>query len=151
MSQDKLDCYILPGTPLPLLLPVECVADVLAEPEIDPLEDARANWMRGHVNWRNQRLAVISFSALQDDRLNETNKEDPLLVVLNPIPSAARKVYSALLCYGQAQQLSVDTSISTAELTDSIDKRYVESVVRVDESDFIVPKLSALGVAFSYF
>lgn len=137
---------------MPLLLPVECVAEVLAQPEIDPLQDARAKWMRGHVNWRNQRLPVISYSSLQDDKLDEPDTSEPLLVVLNPIPSAARKVYSALLCYGKVQQLSVDASISTTEpVNRAVNKRYVESVVRVDDSDFIVPKLGALGVAFSYF
>lgn len=151
MSQDKLDCYILPSAPLPLILPVECVAEVLAEPEVEPLEEARANWMRGHVNWRNQRLPVMSYASLQDDQLDESKQKQPLLVVLNPIPSAARKVYSALLCFGSVKQLAVDTSVVAAELPETLDKRYVESVVSVGDSDFIVPKLGALGVAFSYF
>ncbi len=151
MSQDKIDCYILPSTPLPLLLPVECVAEVLVNPEIEPLADARASWMLGHVTWRNQRLPLMSYASLHDAKLDESDLKKPLLVVLNPIPSAQRKVYSGLLCFGSVKQLSIDASITTAEVPNGADKRYVESVVRIGESDFIIPKLGALGVAFSYF
>ena len=63
------------------------------------MNDAPANWMKGHVNWRNQRLPVLSFSSLQDASIDESRKKKPHLVVLNPIPHAARKAYSGLLWY----------------------------------------------------
>ncbi len=153
MSQDKLDCYILPSQPVPMLLPVECVAEVLAKPEVEALEDARAAWMRGHVNWHNQRLPVMSFADLHTSNEPKTAKDqsDSLLIVLNPVPNAARKAYSALLCFGEVKQLSVDDSVSMAELPDGLDKRYVEAVVTIEDSPFVIPKLDALGVAFSYF
>jgi len=151
MSQEKLDCYIIPSEPLPLLMPIECVAEVLTEPQIDSLDDARAKWMHGHVNWRSQRLPVMSYSSLQDDSLDESSKKEPLLVVLNPIPSAARKAYSGLLCFGGVKQISVDASIEVGEIPEAMDRRYVESVVSIEGSEFVIPKLSALGVAFTYF
>jgi len=60
MSEQKLDCYILPSTPKPLLIPQECVAEVVAKPVIEKLGSAPASWMQGHVNagafiWRTAR------------------------------------------------------------------------------------------------
>lgn len=162
MSSQTLDCYILPTAPKPLLLPSECVAEVVAKPEIEGLETAPAKWMQGHVNWRNQRLPVMDFGGLHtfaasgDGKKDDTKSQAPeggteLLVVLNPIPGAARKAYSALLCKGDVQQVSIEPNLSFAELPEGVDKRYVDAVIEIDEQLFIVPKLTAIAVAFSYF
>jgi len=151
MSEQKLDCYILPSTPKPLLIPQECVAEVVAKPVIEKLGSAPASWMQGHVNWRNQRLPVLSFGGLHDPELDESKKRKPLLVVLNPIPGAARKAYSALLCYGDAKKVTVEPDMEFGDMLSGGDRRYVEAVIKLGGKEFIVPKLTALGVAFSYF
>jgi chemotaxis signal transduction protein len=151
MSTQSLDCYILPSTPMPIILPVECVAEIVAEPVIEALTAAPASWMQGHVNWRNQRLPVMSYSGLHNPELDESKKSKPLLVVLNPIPGAARKAYSALLCFGDAQKIAVEPNLAFGEIPEGGDRRYIESVIKLDETEFIVPKLTSLSVAFSYF
>jgi len=151
MNDQKIDCYIIPSVPMPLILPVECVAEIAAKPAVDPLNDAAANWMKGHVNWRNQRLPVLSFSSLQDSDVDESRKKNPHLVVLNPIPHAARKAYSGLLCYGDIQQITVEPNLAFAELDEDIDRRYIDGIIEMGKKNFIVPKLAALGVAFTYF
>ena len=151
MSDQKIDCYIIPSVPMSLLLPVECVAEIAAKPAVEPLNDAPANWMKGHVNWRNQRLPVLSYSSLQDASIDESRKKKPHLVVLNPIPHSARKAYSGLLCYGDIQQVTVEPNLQYAELDEEIDRRYIDGVVVIGKKNFIVPKLAALGVAFTYF
>ena len=147
----SLDCYLVPAKPMPMLLPAECIAEVIAEPEIDALDDAPANWMVGHVTWRNQRLPVMSYSALHIPDLDESRRRKKRLVVLNPIPNAARKAYSGILCFGDVKQVSVDESVSLVDAPEKLDKRYAEAVVKVGRAQCVLPKLSALGVAFSYF
>ena len=72
-------------------------------------------------------------------------------MVLNPIPNAARKSYSGLLCYGDVKRISVEENLEFSELPEGMDKRYVEAVIKVGDTDFVVPKLVALSVALSYF
>lgn len=165
MSSQTLDCYILPTSPRPLLLPTDCVAEVVAKPLVEGLESAPAQWMQGHVNWRNQRLPVMDFSGLhalagsssakkskkEEQESTQEHSGDELLVVLNPIPGAARKAYSALLCKGDVQKVSVEPNLSFADMPDGIDKRYVEAIIEIDGQSFIVPKLTAIAVAFTYF
>lgn len=153
MSTESLDCYILPSVGLPLLLPVESVSEVVAKPVIEQLSSAPASWMKGHVNWRNQRLPVLSYAGLHDAKLKDkpADAKDALLVVLNPIPNAARKTYSGLFCHGEVKRVSVEPNLEFSELPENMDKRYVEAVVKIGETEFIIPKLVALGVAFSYF
>ena len=151
MSTPNLDCYILPSTPMPLMVPVECVAEIVAKPIIEKLESAPASWMQGHVNWRNQRLPVMSYSGLHNPELDESKKRKPLLVVLNPVPGAARKAYSALLCFGDAKKIAVEPNLEFGDVPDGGDRRYIEAVIKLGGKDFIVPKLTSLSVAFSYF
>lgn len=154
MSYDKLKCYIVPSLPLPILLPVECVAEIVVEPGIKNLDKAQASWMKGHANWQNQRLPVLSYahlldSELSDSKLKSKNRKEHL-IVLNAIPGAARKSYSALLCYGKVNQVTVNSSVDYIEPSEDIDKRYVEAVMRFKKKDYIVPKLASLAVAFTY-
>lgn len=151
MAKNSLDCYILPAQPLPLLLPKECVAEVLEKPEISISEGAPANWMKGHVTWQNQRISVLSYSALHDRELDESKKRKPILVILNPIPDATRKAFAGILTYGTVAEVSVDDSIESAEMPSDVDRRYVEATVSIGKKNYIIPKLAALGVAFSYF
>ncbi|MBL4673618.1 MAG: chemotaxis protein CheW [Arenicella sp.] len=153
MSTETLDCYILPSAKMPLLLPVETISEVVAKPEIEMLTKAPANWMKGHVNWRNQRLPVVSYVGLHDAKLKakSASADDTLLVVLNPIPNAARKTYSGLLCHGEVKRITVEPDMEFGEVPEDMDKRYIEAVVKIAGTEFIVPRLVALGVAFSYF
>jgi len=151
MVDKTLQCYAIPGQPLSILLPIECVAEVVANPDIVARKDAPVNWMHGQVNWQNQLVSVMSYSALHDTKLDESKKRKPHLVVLNPIPDAARKAYTSLICYGDIKELTIDSAAVYQEIPDDLDRRYVEAVVGIGDDSYVIPKLDALGVAFSYF
>jgi len=151
MSKQELECYVLPSVPMPILLPVECIAEVVASPKVDEMSKAPTNWMRGHANWQNQRLPVLSYAALHDSKLDESRKRKSHLVVLNPIPNAARKAYAGLLCFGDVKKMKVGTSMAFAEIPENLDRRYVDAVVKLGKKDYMIPKLTALSVAFTYF
>lgn len=151
MSQQTIDCYILPCSPLRLLLPTDCIADVVANPELLEADVLPASWMRGHVNWKNQRLPVLSYLALHNSTAEPEEQQNAHLVVLNPIPHAARKTYSGLLCYGDIEQVSLSSNMQFGEIPEPLDRRYIEAIIEANEEQFVIPKLPALGVAFSYF
>lgn len=151
MSDQKIECYIIPAVPMPLILPLECIAEITAKPAVESLNSPAESWMKGHVNWRNQRLPVLSFSSLQDSSIDESRKKKPHLVVLNPIPNATRKTYSGMLCYGDILKVIVEPDLSFAHLDEDIDRSYIDGIVEMDSEKLIVPKLSALGDAYSKF
>jgi len=94
---------------------------------------------------------VLSYSALHDSDLNEAKKTKPHVVVLNPIPEATRKAYAGILCFGKIKQIKIDPSITSGKLPDNMDRRYADAVIMNGKTQYIIPKLSALGVAFTYF
>lgn len=155
MSDQKLSetlkCYVIPALPLPLLLPIECVAQVVEKPNVEKLSKGGAEWMVGHVSWNNQRIPVMNYSSLQNAKLDAAAKLDEALVVLNPVPSAARKAFSGILCNGSVTQIDVDAEVALSNAPESVDNRYVEKVVELAGELYIVPRLAAISVAFSYF
>ena len=146
-----LQCYLIPCLPLPLLLPFECVAEIVEGPEIEALEKGAAPWMIGHTDWQSQRIPVMSYSALQNAEFDPENRTDQFLVVLKPVPSAARKAFSGLICDGRINQIEVDQNVAMEKASVSVDNRYVEAVVSIAGEQYVIPKLSAISVAFSYF
>lgn len=150
MTDKTIECCVIPSTPVPLVLPKESIAEVINTPTIEVLEDARAGWMKGYVNWQNQRLQVMSYAALQDPNIKETT-QNSTVIVLNPIPGAARKAYCALICSGDTETISVDESCVAVPTPKGLDKRYIESTMEFKGMTYVVPRLSAISVAFSYF
>lgn len=145
-----MQCYQIPSEPCPLLLPSECVGDVVVNPIIDSEPDS-APWMKGYSDWNGQRIPVISFSLLQNTKLQEDTEQAASLVVLNPITDAAQKRSTALVCYGEVSQVTVDTSLCYTGLPEGVDRRYVAASIMLNpEATVIVPKLLALSVAFGY-
>jgi hypothetical protein len=96
---------------------------------------------------------VVFYGGLHDAKLKVKSEsaDDALLVVLNPIPNAARKTYSGLLCHGEVKRITVEPDMEFGDVPEGMDKRYIEAVVKIGDTNFIIPKLVALGVAFSYF
>lgn len=147
-----MDCYQIPALPLPLLLPVECVADIVEAPTVTALKEARADWMVGSLVWENQRVSLLSFSALCSPTVEQTDTEQVgSIVVLNPVPGAARQSYSGLACYSSVSKVVVNEQMEFVDMPDEVDRRYAEAAVSFDDQTYIIPKLSALAVAFSYF
>lgn len=151
MANNSIDCYVIPSKPLPLVLPVECVAAVVKKADVQELSEAPAKWMKGYLTWENQRVPVLSYSALHDSSLDESKKRNTNVVVLNPIPDAARKAFSGLICFGDVKTMPIDTDSLYGELPDNVDRRYIEAVAKIADQEYLIPKLAALGVAFSYF
>lgn len=151
MAQETLACYVLPTLPLPLLLPRDCVAAVVTEPQLQYLDNAPVSWMKANLVWENQQLPVVSYSLLVDANAVESEDLSLSVAVLNPIPDAARKAFSGITCRGKVDAITVSEDVEFAALPEGADRRYIEAVVKIADQHYIIPKLAALGVALSYF
>lgn len=148
-QNNTLSCYIIPGQDFDCIVPKSCVADVVAEPELMRLQKATAGWIIGHCLWQHQRLSVLQLDKLLNAKLDAAVK-NAKLVVLTPIAGSARLVYSALLCDGDIKQIDIDESASFADTPADLDRRYIEKAIEFQGETYLIPKLPALAVAFSY-
>ncbi|MEO0367908.1 MAG: hypothetical protein AAF197_03875 [Pseudomonadota bacterium] len=146
----SLNCLKLPGYPAPLLLPNECIAETISEPDLSSIKVGNAIWMRGYVPWNGDEIPLMSFDYLANSDFEEPEAK-PIIAILNPIPKTARRTYGALLCFGESEQVVVEPETETTNIPNELDRRYCEMAINHDNTICVIPKLSALGVAFGYF
>ena len=150
MSETTLICYKIDAEPFSLILPSECIVEVVSDPVITTDASQKAPWMAGYLTWNSQEIPLLCFENLLVADF-ERPDSPPVVTILNPIPKAARKTYGALLSFGEVQKIEVASDVDDVVNPQEIDRRYVEAALALDGSICIVPRLAALGVAFSYY
>ena len=150
MSEKSITCYKIDAEPFSLILPSECVVEVVSDPVITNDASQKAAWMAGYLSWNSQEVPLLCFENLLVNDFERPERR-PIVTILNPIPKAARKTYGALLSFGEVQKIEVASNVDDVANPQEIDRRYVEATLAVDGSICIIPRLAALGVAFSYY
>ncbi|MEO8748321.1 MAG: chemotaxis protein CheW [Rhodanobacter sp.] len=59
----EIRCVLIPAGSLRLLLPNSLIAEVIAQPPVEPLHGAPA-WVFGSISWRGQQVPLVSFTQL---------------------------------------------------------------------------------------
>lgn len=150
MNDAIIKCYKVDSEPYALIFPEACVAGIVEAPEIIVDPSHKAAWMAGYIVWNSQEIPLLCFENLVNAQF-ERPTVGARVTVLNPIPKAARKTYGALLSFGAVQEVQIASDVSDTNTPTQIDRRYVEGALTVHGDICIIPRLAALGVAFSYF
>jgi chemosensory pili system protein ChpC len=59
----EVRCVLIPAGSLRLLLPNSLIAEVIAQPPVEPL-GAKLKWVLGSIKWRGQQVPLVSFTHL---------------------------------------------------------------------------------------
>lgn len=78
---DEVQCVLIPLQDARLLLPNECVAEILPWRRIKPLQ-AVPNWCLGILGWRGETIPVVRFEVLNEHD-NARSEEGRCIVVMN--------------------------------------------------------------------
>jgi hypothetical protein len=150
MAATSLNCYKIDSEPFSLILPSECIAAIVTDPVMVTVESQKAPWMAGYLSWNSQEIPLLCFENLLISDFVRPDQQ-PIVTILNPIPKAVRKTYGALLSFGDVQKITIAHDVDDVATPSEIDRRYVEAALAVDGAVCIIPRLAALGVAFSYY
>lgn len=150
MSESNIQCVKIDSQPYAFVLPKESIAQVLETPEIVSEASQQAAWMSGYVLWNGQEIPLMCIESLVDATF-ERPQVTPSVVILNPMPKTARKSYGAILSFGEVKEIKVPDTIEDAPVPEDFDRRYCEAAFTLHGETLIIPRLAALGVAFSYF
>ena len=150
MSDSTINCIKIDAKPFPLIFPSECVAQIITDPELVIDSSQQAKWMAGYVVWNGQEVPLLCFENLVSESFERPDTA-PCVTVLNPIPKAARKTYGAILSFGTVTELAVAANITDVGIPAGIDRRYCEAAFEQEGALHLIPRLTALGVAYSYY
>lgn len=94
----ELACLLIPLGEQGLLLPNECIAEVLPWRRVRPLPDAPA-WCVGSLKWRGEEVIVVRFAVLNGAEAG-AQPPDRCIVVLNRARSTGAPKFYALAASG---------------------------------------------------
>lgn len=63
-QENKLDCLLIPMTDFKLLAPMGAVAEVIKIRNVDPVDGDGPAFLKGWLDWRNQRIPLISLEQM---------------------------------------------------------------------------------------
>lgn len=94
----EIHCVLIPAGSLRLLLPNSLIAEVIAQPPVQPLRGKPA-WALGSITWRGQQVPLVSFTRLVGATDRDT-KSSVRVAVLRTLGGDPRLPFIALMMQG---------------------------------------------------
>ncbi len=133
-------CLLAPIAGRQLLLPNVTVADVLPPTDLLPPPAGAADWLRGHVVWRDAPVPVIAFEVLNGEPVP---REHQRIAILNSITGNSQLPFYGVLVQGVPRLAKV--KIAELEDLESAPVGPVEFLqVRYSGELAVIPDLDAL-------
>ncbi len=99
-------CQSVPLAGLRIILPNTCIAEVVTYQPLDPIDDG-PEWLLGAMDWRGERIPVISFEAANDIGVAEIAKTTRITII-NGISGRPGLPFYGIVSSGIPRLLTVD-------------------------------------------
>ncbi len=140
---DKVRSLWIPLRGMNLLLPNVAVAEVVPFREAEAMEKA-PDWMLGSLNWRDQRIPVISFESFSGVSTQE-DRERSRIIVLNNTLKKGELPFFAMVTSGIPRLFLADEEALDDVLSkDAINNPYANSAVRIGSEVAMIPALETI-------
>ena len=97
-TRGVIHCLTIPLHDEIALLPNAAIAEIVAYKEATAVDDA-PEWFLGYIEWREKRVPLISFEAIQGKEV-EAAKKNSRIAVLNTLNGSVQIPYVAILTQG---------------------------------------------------
>lgn len=124
------------------LMPMSAVAEVVKYVEYDQSSDGPA-WLAGWIEWREQRVPLVSFGALAGNGSYPVTKDAPVLVMNTLEPSAKFQFY-AIAIKGFPHSVRISEESLLQEMRTTVDMPYALMEVELGGRKAMIPDLKCL-------
>lgn len=139
---EEINCLFVPLSESALLVPMSAVAEVIQTLEVSAQEDAPV-WFDGWLEWRQKRVPLISFEALNSEAGQGISGNSSALVINTLSPERGLRYYAI-----QAQDFSHLVRIAEDDPLQQVDGQgdipYVLMHVELDGQIMQIPDLESL-------
>jgi len=94
----EIHCVLIPAGSLRLLLPNSLIAEVVAQPPVQPLRGKPA-WVLGSITWRGQQVPLVSYTQLVG-AVDRDTTQSVRVAVLRTLGGDPRLPFVALMTQG---------------------------------------------------
>ncbi len=145
----EVQCVVIPMQESRLLLPNECVAEILPWRRIKPLQ-AMPSWCSGILGWRGETIPVPRYELI-NEHASVTPGDGRCLVVMNRAKVASSPAFYALAAQGLPRllQLSSEDLIHNEPLVGPMDSAAVmlgTEMVQIPNLELIERQVLSLGI-----
>jgi len=143
VAEKEIRCVLIPLTEFWLLLPNAAVAEVIS---FSPYEkqDNQIDWMLGTIDWREQKVPLVSFEGLLDIPIQQVT-ERTKIVVLNTLNGNTKLPYIALSSQSIPRLIKVSSeTLKVMPGASKMKKSAVAEWTRVNDYLSFIPNLDYL-------
>ena len=137
-----IHCLTIPLNDETALLPNAAIAEVIGYKDPSPIDDA-PEWFLGYIEWREQRVAIVSFEAISGKEV-ATAKKNSRIAVLNTLNGNAQIPYVAILSQGIPSLAIVQESGLEDKNSDEENRPAVGAFVEVGGIEALVPNIDEI-------
>ena len=137
-------CTLVPIQHFDLLVPNNCVAEVLRSTKID--DNLSTNpWHIGNALWNDQEIPIISFEKL-DSEYNFIQKDKSIIVVISyPASSSSKNVNFGIIANQFPQIIQANSQSIDRELTPQSQHSHALSYVYIDGKSALIPDIPRIA------
>jgi len=144
-SSINVACTLIPVQSYNLLVPNQCVAEILIRPEIKGFNSPNT-WCIGEVNWFNETLPVVLFEKLEAPAKPIRGKKNIIVAVQFPLNNTEIIRFGILANHTpqvvQANNQTIDREINPRKTHD-----YALSYVSIGEKSALIPDLHRIATS----
>lgn len=146
---EEVQCVLIPLQDSRLLLPNECVAEILPWRRIKPLQ-AVPSWCLGILGWRGETIPVMRFEVLNEHEGARTS-EGRCIVVMNRAKLAVGPSFYAFAAEGlpRLMQVNAEDLSGSEPLVGPADVAAIKlgtELVQIPNLELVEREVSALGI-----
>lgn len=140
---EKVDCLAVSIGDTNLLAPMSAVAEMIHNQPPQKAEPA-PEWMLGWIDWRELKVPLIDFSAIQQREISRETDENTKILVLHSFAEAHEHRYYAMVTSGFPRALRVqeDSELNVLQHTESDD--CVAMKVDFEQQSYVIPDFEKL-------
>ena len=146
---EEVQCVVIPLQDARLLLPNECVAEILPWRRIKPLQ-AVPSWCLGILGWRGETIPVVRFEVLNEHE-DARSEEGRCIVVMNRAKLPIGPSFYAFAAEGlpRLMQVNSDDMAGSEPLVGPADTAAIKlgtELVQIPDLEMVERQVLALGI-----
>ena len=148
MSDDistNVACTLIPVQGFNLLIPNQCIAEILVRPEITPSQTTLDGCI-GEVDWLNKKLPVIYFEKLNTSEKSppSLNKKNIIVAIQFPLNNT-EVIHFGILSNQTPQVIPANNQTMDREISPKKTHQYAMSYIQISNKSALIPDLQRIA------
>ncbi len=142
---NNVACTLVPVQGFNLLIPNQCIAEILTRPNIDK-NNSSHNGCIGKTNWLNKKLPIILFEQLNtSEKLTTSHDKKNIIIVIHFPLNKNESIHFGILMNQTPQVIPANNQTMDREINPKKTHQYALSYVQISGKSALIPDLQRIA------